>query len=1516
MAKKKQDSHKILLVQSNAVIQKEIEKVLLQSSVSFTIQKCSTKTEFARLVRSFNPVAIVSSYKIGRITALDFLPIQSTEKIPPSFIIISSSDNSSDTKKCLHAGADDFILESEIRTLPALLKKYITERQKKEQAISAMQSLRERDELFRLITETGNDFIAVLDTKGNRIYNNPAYESVLGDPSKLKGTSSFREIHPEDKEKIKQIFQETVKTGIGQKGEYRFIGKDGSIHFIESQGSVIKNEKGKTEKVVVVSRDITPRRRAEEEIQLLAQTMESINELACITNLKNEFIYVNDAFLRRYGYSKDEILGKHTSILLPPSKRTSVQEEILEQTKAANEWKGEMHNVTKGGEEFLISLSTSTVRNAEGIIIATVGIAEDISERARTLQSLKENEEKFRSLAENTTIGVLIIQGTKVLYVNPAHEIITGYSAAELYEKPFWEIMHPEFQEMVKHRGLLRQRGDEVPSQYSVKIIRKNGDERWLDVVSSTILYGGYNAIMVSTYDVTEQKQMVAQLQESEGRYKNLFENAITGNYISTPEGKILLCNNTFLQMLGFGSIEELQQINAASLYPETATREKLIATLKSEGSVKNYELTLARRDGTRITVIENVYPTFNAEGYLLQFTGYMFDITERKRAEELLRSAQHFNERIVATTPDVLYIFDLFEQRSIWRNESTYALLGYTREEIESAGTNFFTAFFHPDDVPQMVNEIQEIQKTKEEKIFHSEYRIKNKKGEWRWFSDRKAIFIRTNDGLPKQILGIAQDITDIKKSEEVFLKLSSAIEQTADNILITNKEGIIEYINPAFERFTGFTRNEILGKTPRILKSGLLDDKFYEKLWSTILAGNNFNAVFTNKKKNGELYYAEKTITPLKDKNGNITHFVSSEKDISERLHSEKILGESELKYRTLFEESKDTIYISTPEGKLLDVNPMGLELFGYPSKEELLQVDIARDLYLNSSDRGKLNARLEKEGYLRDVEFTIKRKNGELRTILETSTAVKNEKNDIIAYRGILRDITEKKLIEEKIKQQAALLDIAQDAIIVIDLNDIILFWNKGAESLYGWSKEEVLGKNVLSFAYSEVPSGREIAKTTVITNGEWQGELHQKTKSGKTVDVESHWTLVRDENGLPQSILIVNNDITERKLLEAQLLRSQRLESIGTLAGGIAHDFNNILGIILGYTSLLERHREMPDKFSKDVDAISNAIQRAAGLVKQMLTFARKSDVRLDSTNVNAVIEEVQKLLSETLPKTTELRIDLDRHIPTIIADSNQIHQTLLNLCVNARDAMPTGGSITIGSKIVSGDALRRRFIEATENEYVRITVADTGMGMDEATKNRIFEPFFTTKGPGKGTGLGLSVVYGIIKNHNGFIDVESEPGKGTSFYMYFPLQLRTEEPPLESAELSTSLTGTETLLIVEDEEMLRDFVKSLFEEHHYRVITAADGLEAIATFDKHQNEIDLVITDMGLPKLSGAEAFLKMRQRNPNIKVILASGFLDPHLKSELFKAGAKEFVQKPYHADDLLQKAREVLDRK
>jgi PAS domain S-box-containing protein len=802
--------------------------------------------------------------------------------------------------------------------------------------------------------------------------------------------------------------------------------------------------------------------------------------------------------------------------------------------------------------------------------------------------------------------------------------------------------------------------------------------------------------------------------------------------------------------------------------YKEFLNRGELNEVINVTG-VKKVQEDLLRRKPSHVEVIG---------GYSARLIWDL--IVEREQMEEAIQESEKKYRDLVDNA--LVGIFkSTLKGDLIYVNEYLSTMLGFeSPQEMMPEGTP--PRYKNPKDREVLIENLR-----REYKVKDFDFELLTKTG--------KTVNALMNANLEGDVItGMIMDITERKRAEEELgaekNKLQAMIDAMEYGISIRDLDYNIIYQNEVLRNFFGARLGE------KCYQAYEGKDKICDGCPVEMAYKNGKSHTYERKIKmpSGEIAFWENTANPIRDTRGKIVSYLEIARNITERKRVEEALIESEQNYRALFEESKDVIYMSTPEGKFLDINSAGIELFGYPSKEEILRIDITNDLYANPDDREKFQQVLARQGYVKDYEVVFKRKDGEHIIVLLTSTAVLDEKARIIAYRGIMKDIT-------------------------------------------------------------------------------------------------------------------------ERKRLEQQLLQAQKMEAIGQLAGGIAHDFNNILTAIIGFGTLLKIETSKDDLLRSYVTQILTSAERAANLTQALLAFSRRQIISPRPMNLNEIIQGVERLLSRLIGEDIELSTFLTDKELTVMADSGQIETVLMNLATNARDAMPDGGSLIIKTELTE---INHEFIKAygygRPGFYALISVEDTGHGMDEKTKERIFEPFFTTKEVGKGTGLGLSMVYGIIQQHDGYINVYSEPGKGSTFKIYLPL-IKSKVEEAELVVHPVLKRGTETVIVAEDDSQVRELIKEVLEGFGYKVMEAADGEDALKVFNENKDRIQLLILDVVMPKKNGKEVYDEIRKVRPDIKAIFTSGYNVDIIHQKGILEEGSDFISKPISPEELLRKVREILDK-
>jgi PAS domain S-box-containing protein len=980
---------------------------------------------------------------------------------------------------------------------------------------------------------------------------------------------------------------------------------------------------------------------------------------------------------------------------------------------------------------------------------------------------------------------------------------------------------------------------------------------------------------------------------------------------LANEDLEIVEVNDRALEVYGYTHDEILHlKVSDLHIIKPSDLSERLKVDIEQNGAT--FESIHRRKDG-RTFPIELSVRLIEIEGKKF-YQCIIRDITERKEAEEILRESEEKFRTFAEQSPNMIFINR--KGRVVYANAKCEELTGYTKEEFYSPDFNFLE-ITAPESLELVKNYFAKHLQGEEVPAY--EYIVRTKQG-------RRIDVIITTKLIPFEnenaILGIITDISERKKAEESLLKFRLGIERSSDAVFITDPSGVIIFVNPSFEQLYGYSFQESIGNTPRIFKSGNLSSEDYKSFWSSLLSKNVVSGEIVNKTKDGRLVHIEGTNNPILDNQSKIIGFLGIHRDITDRKREEEELEQSFSLIQATLESTADGILVVDRIGTITNYNAQFVKMWNIPEnmlaegKDRVIINFVLAQLKSPKNFVSKVNelySHPESESF--DVlEF----KDGR---IFERYSHPQRIDGQPVGRVWSFRDVTQRKLAEEQLQESEEryrrLVEYSPNAIAVHSEGKFV-YVNPAAIKLIGATDaSQLIGMPIMSIIH---PDDIEVVRQRVLlgmTERKALPPLEERfiRLDGFVVEVEVT-SLPIIFQGKPATQVVVR-DITDQKKLQNQLIQSQKIQSLGTLAGGIAHDFNNILAIILGYSSTLEKNRNDTRKHSESISAISQAIDRGAALVRQILTFARKTDIAFEPLNIPDLVHELLSMLKETFSKTITFTQSCAPGLPDILADRTQVHQTLLNLCVNARDAMPNGGSIAIKAEQHTKEEVSKRFPTADQELYVCISVTDTGEGMDEAIYARVFDPFFTTKVKGKGTGLGLSVVYGVMQSHHGFVDVESYVGEGTTFYLYFPVSPMVDTPIEEVSPGNEKPSGgTETILLIEDEYLILKVIRQLLKSYRYSVYVAADGEEALEVFARHRDEIALVLTDVGLPKMSGIDVFKKLKEMDPQIKVVLASGFFEPDLKFSLHQLGVKGFIQKPYSNDEVLQKLREVLDEK
>ncbi|MDR3457706.1 MAG: PAS domain S-box protein [Verrucomicrobiae bacterium] len=888
--------------------------------------------------------------------------------------------------------------------------------------------------------------------------------------------------------------------------------------------------------------------------------------------------------------------------------------------------------------------------------------------------------------------------------------------------------------------------------------------------------------------------------------------------------------------------------------------------------------------------------------------------------------------------------------------NKAWFDYTGLTLAQTQDWG---WGAVLHPEDLPACIAGWTRSLTTGED--YEMEYRFKRAvDGAYRWFLGR-ASARRNPAGEIEQWVGTCTDIEDQKRAhaelegkvagrtaelaasnqalrvenaerkqaEESLRLLGSAVEQTRESIMITDAEldlpgPKIIFVNPAFTKMTGYNEADVLGKTPRILQGPHTDRTVLDRLRKNLEQGRVFEGEAINYRKDGTEFNLEWQIAPLRNVSGKITHFVAIQHDITGRKQAENALRDSHEKFHQLADNITDVFWIRSPDlSEVQYLSPAFEQIWGRSIKTLQANPHLWADFILPEDRERVVAAFTALTGDQRnlDIQYRIVRPDGEVRWVHVRGFQVRDAAGKLIRHTGIVTDITEPKRLENLMLQSEAryrsLIDNARDAIFTLAIDGSFTSLNPAVETITRSSRAEWVGKPFTPMLHpDDVPLARALFHRVLTGELVPVHELRGHPGLARPALMEITLTAQKDERGKIIGVLGIGRDMTDRKRLEARLIQSQKMETVGKLAGGIAHEFNSILTAIIGQGELLLGDLPAGSPLNENVTEILKAANRAATLTRQLLAYGRKQILSPEILDLNSVLAGLEGALRHLAGRHADLRLIPAPGLAAVKADAGQMEQVLMNLVINACDAMPNGGKLLLETANVSFDADSvGRYPELKPGGYVMLAVTDTGTGMSAEVKARAFEPFFSTKGVGQGTGLGLSTCYGIIKQSGGHIGVYSEPGRGTTFKIYLPqfaAPVQLPVPRLASPDLPH---GTETILLVEDDPALREMAATLLQRLGYTVLTAADGIEALSLKQRREvGHIDLLFTDVVMPHMSGKELADRVQVLYPHTKILFTSAYTENAIAHQGGLNPGVALLQKPFTPSALANKLREVLD--
>jgi len=1379
---------------------------------------------------------------------------------------------------------------------------------------SAVHELRRRQSL---VLNSVSEGIHGLDAQGRIIFENAAGTAMLGwSESELIGRQAHALIHRHRADGRDYPAEEcaifrTLRDGqVRRVDDEEFLRKNGSSFPAEYTVSPMRDARNRISGAVVSFRDITRRREAERNVVHLRSLARMASRLARIgawqVDLPDGRTYWSDEVRAIHAVEDSYVPGvDHGLDFYVPEDRPLVREAFQLCAQEGTPFDLEAQLVNRTGRRLWVRVIGEAVRDPRGAIVRVQGAFQDVSESKLAQQELTEARELHTNLV-NTLDGIVweaTAADLRFTFVSPQAERILGYTSSEWIDQAgFWAAhIHPDDRAAtVRHCIELTARKENHAFEY--RMLAADGRVVWVRDIVTYVEPSDRPAVLRGLMlDITARKEAEAQAHQLESRLTTTLENLTDGFFTLDHDWRFSYLNHQAELLLQRPRAELLGRVVWEEFAP-------------ARGTIFESEYRRAVAEQVSVS-FETFYPPLGAwlqaHAYPsdLGLAVYFRDSSATHAAAEAMRISEERFRRTFFSAPIGMAVVSV-EARFLQVNESFCRMLGYTEAELLARDVGSIT---HPDDRADTGEEIRQVLAGTKD-TYSLEKRYLARDGRILWCRVVVSA-LRDSAGNVQHFIGTVENITESRAAAEALRRSEQRFREMAENIgdLFYNYDPVnnrLLYANGAYETIWGRSLSYLYAQPTSYLDDVHPDDRpGAADAFARQLRGESTDVDFRIIRPDGSIRWIREHAVPIFDDEGKVERIVGTMRDVTDRKTSLERLSESEERFRLLAKSTYDAVWDWNLLTDTIWWNDGFELLFGW-KRDTLPPGSRSWTDYIHPDDHDRVIAGIHRLIDGTDTEwadeYRFRRQDGTYIYIADRGEVVRDAAGKSVRMIGGMTDLTERRRAEEKLREQAALLDQAKDAIIVRALDHSILYWNRSAERFYGWTAAEAIGRSIKELIYAD-PAPFLTATALVIERGEWTGEIEHIRRDGTSLIVEGRWTLMRDEAGQPKSILAINTDITERRKLEQQFFRAQRLESIGTLAGGIAHDLNNLLAPITMGVELLRRFDPNP-KAKPIIDSIERSARRGSDLVKQVLSFARGVEGSRVDMQVRHVVREVESIIENTFPKNIRVETQLADSLWLVAGDPTQLHQILLNLCVNARDAMPEGGTLVIGADNIEIDEQYAAMDQSGKpGRYVALSVVDTGIGIPRENLDRIFDPFFTTKDLGKGTGLGLSTVLGIVRSHGGYVNVYSETGKGTTFKVYLPASSAAPGAPDTPHEEEKFPRGHgETILVVDDETSILTITQQTLEAFGYKVLTAEDGAHAISLFVLHRQQIAAVLTDMMMPVMDGPALITALRRIDPSVRLIAASGLNANGHVAKVTALGVKHFLPKPYSADTLL----------